>query len=181
MPVSHGRCRQRETGRAVSGAMCGSTQWPHAGFPIIDSSRRLTASRTAGRPHRTRLKNRGRYLKSAIVHGSRSRIATGCRSQANICRIVDVLAMRASFIRTRSFRRASQHAHTCYGALPDSFALHAGLPQHSACRAGMSAAMVGGGRQAWTSCCVASGDRRHVRPFRHDVVTNTRVLPAFDV
>ncbi len=144
MPVSCGRCRQRETGRAVSGALCGSTQWPHAGFPIIDSSRRPAANRAAGRPHRTRLKNRGLYLKIAIVHGGPVAHRDRLRSQANICRIVDVLAMRASFIRTRSFRRAGQHAHTCDGALPDAFALHAGLQQHSACRTGMSAAIVGG-------------------------------------
>lgn len=143
MPVSCGRCRQRETGRDVSGALCGITQWPHAGFPIIDSSRLSAANRAAGSPHRTRLKNRGLYLRLRSFTAGRPRIATGC-SQAGICRIVDVLAMRASLIRTRSFRRAGQHAHTCDGALPDAFALHAALHQHSARRAGLSAAIMGG-------------------------------------
>ncbi|TGN93489.1 MULTISPECIES: hypothetical protein [unclassified Burkholderia] len=89
------------------------------------------------------MKNRGLYLRLRSFTAGRPRIATGC-SQASICRIVDVLAMRASFIRTRSFRRAGQHAHTCDGALPDAFALHAALHQHSARRAGLSAAIVGG-------------------------------------
>ncbi|AOI95397.1 hypothetical protein WS66_06965 [Burkholderia sp. LA-2-3-30-S1-D2] len=57
----------------------------------------------------------------------RSRIAIGCRSHATVYRIADFLAVRASFIWPRSFRRAGQHAHTCHSALPDSFGAARGL------------------------------------------------------
>ncbi len=65
-PVSAARKR---TARREPGAMCGSTQWPCDGFPIIDPSRRPAARRAARPSASNAIDERGPYLKIAIVRG----------------------------------------------------------------------------------------------------------------
>lgn len=134
-----------------------------------------------GRPHRTKLKDRGPCLKIEIVHGgqvahrdrlSLARHRLSRRRFPRGARILHLAAIISPRRPTRAYLpfRAAQLFWRCARACASA------EPVASACRQRREMA-----RQAWTSCCIATGDGRSGRPLRYDVVTGAPGSPAFDV